>query len=380
MCCVPTLLATIEEDLPALRFLLVSGEACPQDLITRWHRPDRRFLNVYGPTEATVTATWVVARPRPSGDDRRAAAHLRDRGARPRRPQSGRCPTARPGRSGSPASGWPRATSTATTSRRRRSSLTSSVSRATSPAVSTAPATSAGSPPTGEIEYLGRIDLQVKIRGYRIELTEIESVMLQVPGVAQAVVDTFEPAPDAKELVGYYSVRTDTAGVDESALLAHLKEHLPPYMVPAYLEHLDVIPMTTSDKADRKNLPGPEESARRWRRWASTSPAEGTERILADLLGDGPRRREGLRYGPLLRRPRRELARDVPVLRCGAERRHPAGPGDARALSATPITGSRRHDECLTPRPGPPRRRRPWSRRCARARCATCYRRGAAAS
>jgi len=57
MCCVPTLLATLEEDLPRLRFLLVSGEACPQDLITRWHRPGRRFLNVYGPTEATVTAT-----------------------------------------------------------------------------------------------------------------------------------------------------------------------------------------------------------------------------------------------------------------------------------------------------------------------------------
>ena len=39
MCCVPTLLATLEEDLPALRFLLVSGEACPHDLIARWHRP-----------------------------------------------------------------------------------------------------------------------------------------------------------------------------------------------------------------------------------------------------------------------------------------------------------------------------------------------------
>ena len=50
MCCVPTLLATVEDDLPALRFLLVSGEACPHDLILRWHRPDRRFLNVYGPT------------------------------------------------------------------------------------------------------------------------------------------------------------------------------------------------------------------------------------------------------------------------------------------------------------------------------------------
>ncbi|MDT7590931.1 MAG: hypothetical protein QOH45_462, partial [Pseudonocardiales bacterium] len=63
MCVVPTLLATIEDDLPQLRFLLVSGEACPQDLIARWHRPGRRFLNVYGPTEATVTATWTVLHP-----------------------------------------------------------------------------------------------------------------------------------------------------------------------------------------------------------------------------------------------------------------------------------------------------------------------------
>ena len=59
----PTLLATIEDDLPELRFLLVSGEACPQDLIARWHRPGRRFLNVYGPTEATVTATWTTLDP-----------------------------------------------------------------------------------------------------------------------------------------------------------------------------------------------------------------------------------------------------------------------------------------------------------------------------
>ena len=63
MCCVPTLLATLEEDVPDLRFLLVSGEACPHDLILRWHRPGRRFLNVYGPTEATVTATWTAVDP-----------------------------------------------------------------------------------------------------------------------------------------------------------------------------------------------------------------------------------------------------------------------------------------------------------------------------
>ncbi len=57
----------------------------------------------------------------------------------------------------------------------------------------------------GQLDYLGRIDQQVKIRGYRIELSEIEAVLQDHPAVAMAVVDTFEPTPGTKELVGYYS-------------------------------------------------------------------------------------------------------------------------------------------------------------------------------
>ena len=63
LCCVPTLLATIESDLPELRTLLVSGEACPHHLVVRWHQPGRTILNAYGPTEATVTATLTELRP-----------------------------------------------------------------------------------------------------------------------------------------------------------------------------------------------------------------------------------------------------------------------------------------------------------------------------
>ena len=63
MACCPTLLATIEQDLPLLRILLVGGEACPQNLVARWYRPGRRILNSYGPTEATVTATLTELTP-----------------------------------------------------------------------------------------------------------------------------------------------------------------------------------------------------------------------------------------------------------------------------------------------------------------------------
>jgi amino acid adenylation domain-containing protein len=56
--CTPTLLATIESDVPSLRSLLIGGEPCSPDLVSQWARPGLRMLNTYGPTETTVTATW----------------------------------------------------------------------------------------------------------------------------------------------------------------------------------------------------------------------------------------------------------------------------------------------------------------------------------
>lgn len=260
MCCVPTLLATLEEDLPGLRFLLVSGEACPHDLIVRWHRPGRRFLNVYGPTEATVTATWTVVDP-----DRAVtigvplptySAVVLDPDPGPERAARA-LPRGEVGELGIAGVGL-------AVGYVNRDDLTSAAfvpDRIGLPDNPSGRIYRTGDlariRDDGEIEYLGRIDLQVKIRGYRIELTEIESVMLQVPGIAQAVVDTHEPTAGSKELVGYYSLRTDADALDEDALLAHLRDHLPPYMIPAYLEHLPVIPMTANDKADRKALPAP---------------------------------------------------------------------------------------------------------------------------
>ncbi|GAA0250211.1 non-ribosomal peptide synthetase [Saccharothrix mutabilis subsp. mutabilis] len=283
LCCVPTLLTTVDEDLPDLRLLLVSGEACPEDLVRRWHRPDRRFLNVYGPTEATVTATWAVLRPdRPvtigvplptysvvvlDPDEPRALDHG----------EAGEIGIAGIGL----ATGY-----------LNRPDLTE---RAFVPDFLGIPDNPSGRiyrtgdlgriRPDGEIEYLGRIDAQVKVRGYRVEPTEVESVLLEVPGVAQAVVEPARRDDGTVELVAYYSVRADAADPGAPEVYRRLRDRLPAYMVPAYLERLDLVPMTASGKVDRRALPPPR-SPRASAGGPHVAPATATEQALATALAD----------------------------------------------------------------------------------------------
>ncbi|MYT31413.1 MULTISPECIES: AMP-binding protein, partial [unclassified Streptomyces] len=58
----PAALATVPPEaaaaLPRLRTLIVGAEACPADLVAHW-APGRHVINSYGPTEATVVATWT---------------------------------------------------------------------------------------------------------------------------------------------------------------------------------------------------------------------------------------------------------------------------------------------------------------------------------
>jgi non-ribosomal peptide synthetase-like protein len=280
--CVPTLLATLDERVTDLRFILVSGEACPRDLVTRWHRPGRRFLNVYGPTEATVTATWTPVDP-----DRPVTIGVPlptysvvildpDGEAALPRGRTGEIGIAGIGLSAGYVN-RPELT--------QRAFVPDFLGIPDNPSGRIYRTGDLGRVTTdGEIEFLGRIDTQVKLRGYRIELTEIESVVMEVPGVANAVVNTFEPEPGATELVAYYSVRAAASGVDAEAMRAHLRTRLPAYMVPAYLEPLPTIPMLPSGKADRKHLPAP-----RGRRASGTddvyvAPATPTEAALAHAL------------------------------------------------------------------------------------------------
>ncbi len=108
--------------------------------------------------------------------------------------------------------------------------------------------------PSGNIEYLGRIDNQVKIRGFRIELGEIEAVLNQHSDVQSAVVIAREDAPGNKRLVAYIVPHPQITPV-VSVLRTFLAEKLPDYMVPSVFVFLEALPLTSNGKVDRRALP-----------------------------------------------------------------------------------------------------------------------------
>jgi amino acid adenylation domain-containing protein len=110
--------------------------------------------------------------------------------------------------------------------------------------------------PTGEIEYLGRIDNQVKIRGFRIELGEIEAKLLAHPAIREAVVIAREDTPGDKRLAAYFAAeQAQTLKVND--LREFLKQTLPDYMIPSAFVELDELPLTPNGKINRKALPAP---------------------------------------------------------------------------------------------------------------------------
>jgi non-ribosomal peptide synthetase-like protein len=267
--CVPTLLATIPRDLPRVRSLLVGGEACPRALVERWSRPGRRMLNTYGPTEATVTATWcellpdrpvTIGRPLPTY----SAVLLDEQGRLVPDGEVGEICIGGPGVArgyvGRPELtaekfiehplAWPGG----------RLYRTGDLGRLT---------------PDGEIEYLGRADAEVKIRGHRVDLGEIESVLLEDPEVVEAVAALVPVTsdPDAPRELAAYVVpgagepgdgNSGNSGSGDDAgealvrrLHGQLQRRLPAYMVPSFMDVVGSLPVMPSGKVDRNRLPAP---------------------------------------------------------------------------------------------------------------------------
>jgi amino acid adenylation domain-containing protein len=120
----------------------------------------------------------------------------------------------------------------------------------------------------GTLEFLGRCDEQVKIRGYRIEPAEIESVLLEHPEVRRAVVLARDGAPGkfgerSARLVAYIvpaapANSAQPGGSLDSCLTTSLrdvlKQRLPDFMIPSVFVALEELPVTSSGKVDRRRL------------------------------------------------------------------------------------------------------------------------------
>jgi amino acid adenylation domain-containing protein len=110
--------------------------------------------------------------------------------------------------------------------------------------------------PNGNIECFGRIDNQVKVRGFRIELGEIEAVLNQHPDVQTSCVILREDTPGDKRLVAYIVPYAQEIPVI-SQLRQFISNRLPLYMVPSTFVALESLPLTAHRKVDRRALPAP---------------------------------------------------------------------------------------------------------------------------
>jgi amino acid adenylation domain-containing protein len=136
----------------------------------------------------------------------------------------------------------------------------------------------------GNLEFLGRVDHQVKIRGYRVELGEIESVLQNQTGVAQAMVIAREDQVGEKRLIGYVVAKAGEE-MDSGKLRKELGQRLPDYMVPAVVMVLEAFPLTANGKVDRTALPEPEYEAPVEYREPRTSAEEMLCNLFAEVLG-----------------------------------------------------------------------------------------------
>ena len=105
--------------------------------------------------------------------------------------------------------------------------------------------------PSGDIEYIGRIDAQIQLRGFRIELGEIENALMSYPDIREAVVGV-SGKQEEKLIVAYY---VSDGPIKPSLIKAHIARRLPEYMLPSYYMPIDVLPLTSNGKLDRKALP-----------------------------------------------------------------------------------------------------------------------------
>jgi len=107
--------------------------------------------------------------------------------------------------------------------------------------------------PDGNYTYLGRRDRMVKRRGYRVELGEIEAGLYKHPLIKEAAVVALADAETGVKVRAFLSCREG-----KRPSLIEMKrfcaDNLPLYMIPDTFSWLDALPKTSTDKVDYQRL------------------------------------------------------------------------------------------------------------------------------
>jgi excisionase family DNA binding protein len=107
----------------------------------------------------------------------------------------------------------------------------------------------------GEIALLGRIDDVIKVGGRKVNPLEVEAILNNHSGVVESAVARL-PDPQGileQELHAFVVLKKDAAA-SESELLAHCRQHLEPYKIPARIHVRLSLPKSSVGKLQRHLL------------------------------------------------------------------------------------------------------------------------------
>jgi polyketide synthase PksJ len=107
--------------------------------------------------------------------------------------------------------------------------------------------------PDGAIRITGRRDHQVKVNGHRVEFGEVERVLRLHPAIAECLVID-RPDPLSGSALGAFLVERGATDVEPNQLRQHVRQHLPPFMVPKTIEWVTALPRRPNGKLDRLAL------------------------------------------------------------------------------------------------------------------------------
>ena len=104
----------------------------------------------------------------------------------------------------------------------------------------------------GNLVYVDRIDNQVKVSGFRVELGEIETCLRSHSAVEDAVVVPVSLGGSTRIMA--FVQAPDPEQVNGDGLREFVGETLPEYMVPRRIKILSALPQTPAGKVDRQSL------------------------------------------------------------------------------------------------------------------------------